>query len=56
MYKCLYNISAQRDARWMRIHVMKGDLVILPARIYRRFSLDTRQLIVANSLFIGEPM
>ena len=56
MYKCSYNIFVQRDAKWMRIHVMKGDLIILPARIYRRFSLDARQHIVANSLFIGEPV
>ena len=39
------------DDRWMRVHVVPGDLLIVPAHKYHRFSLTETRSITCKRLF-----
>ena len=47
-----------RDAneQWIRIAMDAGDMIVLPAGMYHRFTLDEANYIKAMRLFVGEPV
>jgi len=44
------------NEEWIRIEVTRGDLVVLPAGAYHRFTMDTNNYVKVTRLFVGEPV
>ncbi|KAG0549459.1 hypothetical protein BDA96_01G257700 [Sorghum bicolor] len=50
-----FDVRDEND-QWIRVAVKKGGMIVLPAGMYHRFTLDNENYIKAMRLFVGEPV
>jgi len=48
-----FDVRDKKD-RWVRIHLKKNHLIVLPAGIYHRFTLDENRYAKVMRLFVAE--
>jgi 1,2-dihydroxy-3-keto-5-methylthiopentene dioxygenase len=47
--------AASADAPWIRMHTRPGDMIVLPAGAFHRFTPDSGDDVAATRLFVGAP-
>ncbi|KIJ18083.1 hypothetical protein PAXINDRAFT_110533 [Paxillus involutus ATCC 200175] len=50
-----FDVREHSTESWIRCHMSAGDLLVLPAGIYHRFSLDEKNRVRIMRLFKDEP-
>ncbi|KAH7911273.1 Acireductone dioxygenase [Hygrophoropsis aurantiaca] len=50
-----FDVREHATESWIRCHMSAGDLMVLPAGIYHRFSLDEKNRVRTMRLFKDEP-
>ncbi|PSR81123.1 hypothetical protein PHLCEN_2v6458 [Hermanssonia centrifuga] len=50
-----FDIREHPTDSWIRLHVDTGNLLVVPAGIYHRFTLDTNEHVKVMRLFKDEP-
>jgi 1,2-dihydroxy-3-keto-5-methylthiopentene dioxygenase len=50
-----FDVRCPRSDRWIRVEVVKNDMISVPPGLYHRFTLDTKNFIVANRYFRANP-
>ena len=48
-------VGADADAPWIRMHTLPGDMIVLTAGAFHRFTPDAGDDVAATRLFVGAP-
>lgn len=50
-----FDLRTVDSDQWIRVEVVKNDMLIVPAGIYHRFTLDSNEYVKVRRLFTEEP-